>query len=158
MPVNLIDAAAEWLRQSACAAAFGDTWDPETGSGTMKFFADWAAPGAAEPYAVVQEIGESYEFMTARVGGERSYIATGRLQVAIYAPGRQQARDLGVSLCLALNDAPLSWPGDRLMYLRMAQASFVPMPQVGPGTPSQFVRLLIFDYQLSSSLQGNPRP
>lgn len=152
MALNICDAAIEQLRATAAVTqAFGDTFDTSTQTGTPKFFGDWAAE-VAEPYAVVQEIGETYDYQTPTAGNYRSYIATGRLQVAIYAPGRQQARDLGVQLAFSLNDAALAWPGSNLMYLRMAQASFVPLPHSAPGSPTQFVRVIVFDYQFSSQL------
>jgi hypothetical protein len=127
VPSDLADAVLTVLRGSPCAAAFGDTWDSVAQAGVQKFFADWGyAP--AEPYAVIEEIGESYEFYSPGPGNVRPYVATGRLRVSIAAPSRASARSLGVAVCAALNDSDASgfaWPGEHSMYLRMDSASFV---------------------------------
>lgn len=151
VPQDLTDAVLQALRASNCAQLFGDTWDAATQLGVQKFFADFASD-SSEPQAVVSEIGESYQFMTAAAGNEIPYLADGILSVTVYAPGRKQARDLGKAIGRALNDAPLVWTTDRLMMMRMQSAQFIPNPPSGPGVPTMFVRQLQFAYQTQGQL------
>jgi hypothetical protein len=148
MAIDLADAVLEQLRNSACAALFGDTWVEATQTGDQKFFGDYAY-SPAEPYAVVQEPSEIREYMTPSAGNYRPFIADGTLTIAVYATARDQARELGIQVEFALTDARLSWPRCvNFMLLRPhGPASFLPTPNVGPDTPTVFVRMLTFDYQ-----------
>lgn len=156
--IDLADAVLQVLRASPAAAAFGDTWDPAARSGVEKLFGDWGY-NPDKPYAVFEEIGETYEFYTAGPGNVRPYVATGTLRCSIFAASRAQARTLGVAVCAALNDADSSgfaWPAAHPMYLRMQSAAFVPVPQSGPdGTdvaPTVFLRVITFTYKYQGQL------
>ena len=157
MAIDIADAVLEQLRASACAELFGDTWVPTPGSsgqgtGTPKFFGDYGSD-PMQPYAVCQEIGETYEYMTPTAGDYRAYIATGQLTVAVYADARDQARELGIQVAFALDDAILTWPRCvNFMLLRLNSASFVPTPQTGPNTPTVFLRMLTFDFQYQGAM------
>ena len=146
VPQDICDAVLQALRGSPCAQLFGDTFDPATGLGVQKFFADWA-DSTAYPQAIVGEPGESYQFMTAADGNEIPYLADGAISVAVYSSDRYQARTLGNAIGRALNDASLAWVGGRLMALRMQSAAFIPNPPTGPGVPTVFVRQILFTYE-----------
>ncbi len=150
-PHDICDAVLQQLRESPCAQLFGDTFDPDTGLGVQKFYADWS-DSAAYPLAVVAEPGESYEFMTQGATGGIPYLAQGVVAVTVYAESRYQARTLGVAVAAALNDAPLAWSGGgRLMGFRMQSAAFIPNPPSGPGVPTAFIRQITF----ATSTQGS---
>ncbi len=140
-------------------AAFGDTWNPTSQTGTPKFFSDYAGQ-VAEPYLVFEEVGESYDFHTPSING-RTFIATGTAICRIFEQDRAMARQLGVMVCSRLNDCDqppgiTQWPGffgpSVLMNLRMAQAAFVPLPDTGPGTPTIFNRVIQFEYEYQGSI------
>ncbi len=146
---DLADALIQQLVRSPCAGLFGDTWDPSTQNGVPKFYAEYAGD-VAQPYLVFMEVGEAYTFMTPGIGNNRPFLADGQIQAMIFAPDRYQARTLGVAVYQALNDADVNgmvWNGGRLVALRMMQASFVPIPQTGPGSVSIFSRAIMFQYQ-----------
>ncbi len=154
---DLADALIQQLVRSPCAALFGDTWDPETQTGTPKFYAEYAGD-VDQPYLVFMEVGETYTFMSPGPSNNRPFLADGQVQVMIYAPNRLQARTLGIHVCQALNDADVNgmvWVGPmsgRLTALRMLNASFVPIPQTGPSSVSIFARAIPFQYQWQGSL------
>ena len=151
VPQDICDAVLQALRGSPCAQLFGDTFDPSTGLGVQKFFADWA-DATAYPQAIVGEPGESYTFMTPAGGNERPFLADGAISVAVYASDRYQARVLGNQVGRALNDAPLVWVGGSLMELRMRSAAFIPNPPTGPGVPTVFVRQIMFSIEYQGAL------
>jgi hypothetical protein len=152
MALDLTDAVLQRLRGSPCAAMFGDTWNPAAQSGVQKFFSDYN-PGLDEPYLVLREPQETRQYMTASEGDYRPFIATGTLQVSIYAPDRTQARELGEQVRFYLDDAPLTWNRCvNLMYFRLNPAAFVPTPTTGPDTPSVFHRILVFEYTFQGAL------
>ena len=145
---------AQLAATPAVVTAFGDTWNDGTQSGTSKFFCDFAGQ-ATEPYLVAYEVGESYQFMTRTAGlSLADYLANGQMAIRIWQSDRQQARAMGVLVAAALNDqeAAITWTGGTLMSLRMSQALFVPIGAPGPGVPTVFNRLLVFDYEYSSSI------
>ncbi len=151
---DLADALIQQLARSPCAGLFGDTWDPSTQSGVPKFYAEYAGD-VPQPYLVFMEVGESYTFMSPGPGNNRPFLADGTIQAMIFAPDRYQARTLGWAVCQALNDADVNgmvWNGGRLTALRMMNASFVPIPQTGPGSVSIFARAIPFSYQWQGSL------
>ncbi len=151
---DLADALIQQLVRSPCTSLFGDTWDPSTSSGVAKFFAEYAGE-VAQPYLVFMEVGESYTFMSPGPGNNRPFLADGTIQAMVFAPNRYQARTLGVEVYRALNDADvngMTWAGGRLIALRMMTASFVPIPQTGPGSVSIFARAISFQYQYQSNM------
>ncbi len=151
---DLADALIQQLARSPCAGLFGDTWNPSTQNGVPKFFAEYAGD-VPQPYLVFMEVGEAYTFMTPGVGNSRPFLADGTIQAMIFAPDRYQARTLGVAVYQALNDADVNgmvWNGGRLVALRMMQASFVPIPQTGPGSVSIFARAISFQYQYQNMI------
>ncbi len=151
---DLADALIQQLVRSPCAALFGDTWDPATETGVCKFYAEYAGE-VAQPYLVFMEVGESYTFMSPGPGNNRPFLADGTIQSMIFAPNRYLARQLGVEVYRALNDADVNgmvWAGGRLVALRMMQASFVPIPQTGPGSVSIFARAITFQYETQGGL------
>lgn len=149
MPMDLIDAVIAQLEASAAVTgAFGDTWNQVAQTGVAKFFADVAGE-VAEPYAVLSEVGESYNYMTAIAGGRVNYTAPGQMRISIWAPDRYQARQLGLLVASTLNDAPLQWPGeDDTMLFRLAQSMFMGKG-VGVACPIVFNRVFIFEYEYS---------
>lgn len=151
VPQDIMDAVLQALRLSNCAVLFGDTWNASQQIGIQKFFADWSDQ-TGYPQAVVNEPGETYQFMTAAGGNEIPYLADGTLTITVYASDRYEARQLGKSIGRALNDARLSWIGERLLMLRMRGASFIPNPPTGPGIPTVFVRQVVFDYEIQGVL------
>ncbi len=154
VPGDLADALIQQLVRSPCAALFGDTWDPETQTGTPKFYAEYAGD-VDQPYLVFMEVGETYTFMSPGPSNNRPFLADGQVQAMIYAPNRLLARQLGVSVYQALNDADvngMTWVGGRLVALRMMQASFIPIPQTGPGIVSIFARAITLQYQYQGGL------
>lgn len=164
-PQSLFDAMVQFLRANAdVTAAFGDTWNSSLtllqnnqAGAVAKFWSDYADQ-CAEPYLVFEEVGESYDYMTA-TNGVKNFIATGTAICRIYQTDRAAARQLATLVCGALNDpntVPLQWPGFnglcQLMELRMMQAAFVPIPDVGPGTPTVFNRVISFEYVYQSQI------
>ncbi len=151
---DLADALIQQLVRSPCAGLFGDTWDPSTQNGVPKFFAEYAGD-VPQPYLVFMEVGEAYTFMTPGVGNNRPFWTDGTIQAMIFAPDRYLARQLGWSVCLALNDADangMTWNGGVLKALRMMQASFVPIPQTGPASVSIFSRAITFQYSWQGTI------
>ncbi len=138
---------------SAVATAFGDTWNPTTNTGVMKFFFDWAGQ-PDEPYLTAIEAWETYEFMTRSPLAAVPYIATGQLQLLLFNSDRQQARALGVLVAAALDDqtAAITWTGSTLMNFRIARAEFASITVTGPNVPIVFNRVLTFDYLYESTL------
>jgi hypothetical protein len=156
IPSDICDAALTQLRNSPCAALFGDTYQSGVSPpGVMKFFADWSGDSDI-PWLVVEEVGETYEYMTRGQLGQSPYIATGQSMVSIFHSSRSQARALGVAVASALDDANAVWPGfPNLMLFRLNMAKFVPITEVGPGGAATiFQRVLIFDHQYSGYLPG----
>lgn len=151
--IDICDAVITQLRNSPCAALFGDTYvQGVTPPGVMKFFADWAGDTPI-PWLAVEEIGESYEYMTAQSGSLYSYIATGQTVISIFHNSRAQARLLGVAVAAALDDQNMIWAGfDNLMLFRLVTARFEPDSDVGPGSATIFKRVLIFNHQYSGAL------
>jgi hypothetical protein len=181
-PQSLFDAMIQQLRATtAVTAAFGDTWNATLASGIpanilanvqagniCKFWSDEAGQIAnvlvgdpVQPYLVFEEVGERYEFMTP-INGAKPFIAPGVAICRIIATSRATARGLGLAVCSALNDMDtegVTWPGEtiasipnKLMMLRMGQASFDPNPKVGPGMSSAFNRVIAFDYEYQGSI------
>ncbi len=95
--------------------------------------------------------------MTRTPTGAVSFIATGQLQVLLYASDRQVARSLGVLVSLALNDqtTAINWTAAQLMNFRINRTEFASVTVTGPNVPIAFNRILTFDYQYSS-LIGEP--
>jgi hypothetical protein len=153
VPADLIDAVIAQLEQDvAVTTAFGDTWNQVLQTGTAKFFADLADQVPA-PYAVLQELDESYDYMTRVAGGVVNYTAPGQMQVDIWAPDRLQARQLGFVVAKSLNDAPLAWPDQTLMEFRLIRSMFIPSPAgSGPGVPIMFHRMFLFEYVYSGAI------
>lgn len=148
MPNDLVDATIQHLRTTV-NTQFGDTWNGT--SGTIKFFADYASDFAL-PYLVVFEIGETYDYMTQAPAGDYEFTSPGQLGIHVYQSGRITCRQLGFLVAAALNDAALTWTGGTLMSIRLAQAAFIPVTEVGPSTPTTFKRLLVFEYMYSGSI------
>ena len=150
MANDLLDAVVGLLEQStAFNAAFGDTWNQSLQTGIAKVFAD-VADQVPEPYAILTETGETYQYMTAVQGGQVSYLATGQMVCDIWAPGRYQTRTLGMIIASILNDAPLVWPLETAMEFRLLQSQFVRMPgQSGAAVPIVFHRVFVFEYMYS---------
>ena len=155
MAIDLADAAIEALRATPVAAAFGDTWNAAAQTGVIKFFGDWSYIPSL-PYAVIEEVGETYQYMTpagnALSPNTVNYIADGQMTVTVLQSGRLAARQLGVLVASVMNDAALQWPAAGLMYLRMASAFFRPVPAQGPQSPTVFCRVITFNYEYSSHL------
>lgn len=149
MAVNLSSAILQQLRGSQAAQAFGDTWNPQTQTGVQKFFADFAPqPLPVLPYLVLIQPGGNRDYLTASAGGYVPYIETGQVAVRVYHDDRDLAEQLGDLVVASLNDAPLSWPRcNNFMLLRAGQPSFIPNPDIGPGSPTVFLRLITFNYQ-----------
>lgn len=152
-PIDVADAVLVQLRDSPCAALFGDTWaEGQVSPGVMKFGTDYIGDSAA-PWLVAEEIGERYEFMTAGAGDFRPYIATGQMAISIFATDRSQARMLGVQVAAYLDDPAMSWSGfPNLMSFRLASAAFVPRKETGPQSPTIFQRTLVFEFQYQGFL------
>ncbi len=162
---NLIEAVIAQLEgNSAVAGLFGDTWVAEwsdaqndAAGNVAKFFADLVDQVPA-PYCLIEEVGESYQFMT-RAGPpgmtQRNFIATGQMSFKIFASGRGESRHLGFAVAQALNDAPLNWPAENdTMEFRMGRSMFLPMTEPsGPNTAILFCRVFVFDYVYSASLE-----
>lgn len=142
MTLDLIDAVIATLEMDVQVdAAFG----------SEKFWADYA-PQVDPPYCVIQELGETYDYMTAVTGNIINYTSPGQMMFSIYAPGRYQTRQLGELIAKALNDAPLKWPQENTMIFRMVSSRFNPLPPTGPGVPTVFNRIFVFEYTYSGSL------
>ena len=155
--VGLTDALCQILRlNSTIATAFGDTWNPTAQTGIVKFFADWADQNN-DPYLVFDEVSESYDFDTrsGALAGTSSFRAEGSLLCWIFQSGREQARALATLICNQLDNCdqkntPVQWPQFNgtctLLDFRMLKAQFAPNPNIGPGVPSTFVRVVTFNY------------
>ncbi len=153
MPADLIDAVIAQLESdSNVTTAFGDTWNQVAQTGVAKFFTDMADQ-VDPPYAVFQELGESYDYMTRVIGGVVNYTAPGQMQCDIWAPDRYQARQLGQLVARSLDDAPLVWPAQQLMEFRLIRSSFIPNPAgSGVGVPIMFHRVFFFEFMYSGTL------
>jgi hypothetical protein len=150
MSNDLLDAVIVTLEgNSGFTSAFGDTWNQAAQTGVAKVFAD-VADQVPLPYAVLTEIGESYEYMTSVANSQVSFTCTGQLQADIWAPSRYLTRTLGLTIATALNDDGLAWTGGQIMMFRASRSLFLPAPgQSGPGVPVSFHRVFIFDYVYS---------
>lgn len=154
---DLIQAVIEQLEtNSTVQIAFGSTWNQAAQTGVPKFFADLVDQVPA-PYCLIEEGGETYDFMTKSgpIGQlETAFTSPGQMSFRIFAPSRSQARQLGFVLAIALNDAPLVWPAGETMVFRMSRSWFMPMTQPsGPNVSVLFCRAFLFDYMYSASLQ-----
>lgn len=142
----LIDAVVALLRSDA-GPPFGDDG---TDAG-CKFFADYAAPEVALPFAVVTEVGEAYRWYSPGPDGIK-YLANGQLQVDIYASDRAESRRLGdfASFVVSRSDPdPADGP---VMSIQLSSARSIPVVGTGPDTPTLYQRTLIFGYQQQRSL------
>jgi hypothetical protein len=156
--LDLIQAVIAQLESnSAVTGLFLDTWNQYGQIGVAKFFTD-VVDQVPVPYCLIEEVGETYEFMTqSGVPGELShpFMSPGKMSFRIFAPTRILTRQLGYAVAICLNDAQLAWPsqGDTMLF-RMSQSVFVPMTEPsGPGVAILFCRRFIFDYEYSASLE-----
>ena len=148
MATTLPDAILQRLRASSVAGLVGDTFDPDTGLGTVRIGFDYLGNGAL-PYVVIQEPGESRTYFTGGGFGGSTFIADGTLAVEGYSASRDGARTLAKAIAEALNDADLTWTDGRMMNLRAMSTAFTPIADVGTGSPTAFasVLTLAFTYQ-----------
>lgn len=140
---TLIDEVVSRIR-SVAGGPFGDDGSDDG----CKVFSDFA-PAVDLPYAIVYEVGEGYRFMSRGPAGI-PYIADGRLHVDIYADDREQARQLGALVFLALDDCEkLLNPAEGPVFMiRAASAHFTPYAEVGPGgSATVFLRNLNIHYE-----------
>ena len=152
MALDLIDAVIAHLEaNTSLTTAFGDTWNSAIQTGVAKFFGD-IVDQVALPYCQILEMGETYDYMTMAPGGSFSFTSPGQLMFSVTAADRYQTRELGFLIGKALNDAPLMWPGETLMLIRMSKSQFATNINTGPAVPVIFNRVFIFDYEYSGVL------
>lgn len=147
VPQGFIDSIVNRVR-SQCAAAFGDSYDVDTGAGTCKFFTDYAA-AFGYPYAVIVEVGEQRSYMTRTQDG-RAFLADGSLQISVLDTDRPTARTLADRIGDALNDcdeAGVNYPDGRLTMVLVSNQTSIPVPDTGVGTASVFHRILTVTYE-----------
>jgi len=134
-----------WLRASpSVVTAFAENTNALA---TTKFWADAARPGVALPWAVYEERDGEVQSMTAARGMTCS-IETGIVRFTIVAPAKKLARDLGRLVVKALDDAPLLFADGRLMYLRAQSASFQPVADIAPASPTAHARVIDFRFMV----------
>lgn len=169
-PQSLPDAMIQLLRaNSPVTTAFGDTYNASltiaanaAAGNVCSLWSDYD-PQSNEPYLVFEEVGERYDFMTRTAGLEiANFTSSGTAICRVYHSSRATARALGILVCNVLNDCDFSgvtWPGFgspeifcQLDELRMTLAQFVPAPQVGPSTPTQFQRVISFEYMYQGQI------
>ncbi len=150
VPVDLIDAVIQVLEaNTGVTQAFGDTWNQAAQTGVAKFFVD-VADQVPMPYAVLQEAGENYEYMTRGHNGINFTTPGSQIMVDIWNSNRFSLRELGFLIARALNDADLRWPDENnTMYFRLTRSSYVPTGETAPGAPVAFHRVFFFEYSYS---------
>ena len=155
MALDLTDAVLRQLRATpAVVAAFGDTYNADTETGTSKFFAEYAGQ-VAYPYLVIREPGETYSQMTQAFSPQAVYeLVDGTMQIYVFATDRSVARSLGALVAGALNDKAMSWTGTgtNLMLFRRTGAGFVPVPTTGVNVPSVYCRQVTFTYEFQEQM------
>lgn len=142
----LIDTVVALLRATA-GPPFGD----DGTDGGCKFYADYSAPDVALPFAVVTEVGEAYRWYSP-AGESVPYLASGQLQVDVYAEDRAEARKLGDILSLALTRSDPQPDDGPVLSIQLTSARSAPVVGTGPETPTLYQRSLTFGYQQQRSL------
>ena len=143
MAPDLVAACVDLLRKNApLSTALGES------ASTPKIMGDTAQGQPALPYLVFGEPMERREYSS---GG--NYIASGQLQMAVYAYGKETARSLADQAARILNDPVIAITGQRLMKLRVSETQFVPSSGLGPGEPTTYQRVVTFDYMISGALR-----
>jgi hypothetical protein len=160
---SLPDGLCQALRlNAAVVSAFGDTYNSSltiaqnsAAGNVSKFWSDYADQ-ISQPYLVFEEVGETYDFMSRAALATVNFTCTGTTVCRIVHYSRATARSLGILVCNALNDCEslgITWPGFHspaatctLDSIRMTQAAFVPDPNIGPGVPTTFNRVIPFSY------------
>lgn len=142
----LIDAVVALLRSDA-GPPFGDD-GTEAG---CKFYADYAAPDVALPFAVVTEVGESYRFYSPGPDGIK-YLANGQLQIDVYGSDRAEVRRLGDFVSFVVTRSDPDPPDGPVMSIQLSSARSVPIVGAGVETATLYQRSLTIGYQQQRSL------
>lgn len=155
MASYLMDAVLQRLRSSAAAAAFGDTFNSTTDSGTQKFSADIAASPDL-PYAVLTESPSSRTWMCRTAGGT-PYIDHGAISLDVVASARDTVKDLAGLVVLILNDQQFSWSspydsGSTMRFRLSHPPSPVAVGDSAEGSPVQYLVQLMFNYESQGSV------
>ena len=109
------------------------------------FYSGEAPPEQPLPLAVLTEPDEEDEYWTTT----NNALASGHLQIAIYAGDRKAARRLGDRIRDLLWDAPLAFAAGRLVYLRPYSRSAMLDPDPGPDGNDCWQEVRIFEYKYS---------
>lgn len=120
-------------------SAFGED---TTSAASTKFHAD-AARKAELPWAVYEEVGSDTMYMTGTAS-----IETGKIQFAVIASAKKQARDLARLVAEALDEADLVFDDGQLMNLRAGPQFAVPIAAILPGSATGFSHVVVFDFMV----------
>lgn len=148
LPASLVAASIAWMRtdnSGRVAALFGDSVS------TPKFWSDESI-GASLPFLVFDELTGNRAFES---GG--AWVESGTIAIRIFAAPKTLARSLGDAVIKSLKDAPLAFSGATLMFWRPRQPMFAPNGEVtANGVPSEYIRVVAFDYIIDGAPDGNP--
>ena len=145
--LDFVDAVIQQL-SAVCGTAFGESLP-----NYPKFGTDWVGQDNP-PYCVLTEISGPQTYTTPRAEGI-FFIAENQLAVSILGvTSKRDVRTLGDEVEKALNDqeTALIYTNGRCMMIRSNQdGAFVPMPDIGPGSPTIFHYVFTFSYALQRS-------
>ena len=145
---DLVAAVVALLRAAdggALATAFGDS------SGTPKFWSDHVMASPDLPWLqIVERDSEEGQEMhgwgpTPAEQAPVDYPA-GRLDLAVYAATKAEARTLRRAVVTALNDAPLLNDDCTVLAFRIASAVAPPVPETSVGVPKAYRAVASFGY------------
>jgi hypothetical protein len=126
----------------AVVSAFGED---TSSTATTKFHAD-VAHKAELPWCVYEEIGEDPRPVSVDSEGLTNYFCQGRIAFTVVASGKKEARTLADLIASTLNDAPLTFDDGELLEFRTEANRARPDPDIGPGSPAMFQRVVVFLY------------
>lgn len=147
-PVDLFEAVIARIKADATCAGLltggVSSAEPATSQATGTPAVDM------KPFAIVTEVGSSRDYMAKNF--DASFIEDGSLQVSVFARTRAFAVAGGNAVAAALNDAPLTFTGGVLMYLRQTNRYASRDTSLGVGGAAVWQEIREFRYLFSGSV------
>jgi hypothetical protein len=140
-PVNLTDAILQHLADDSAVAT----------AVPGGFWGDEAPPDEVFPFAVIAEPDAPREYQSeANPADGVPCDDRVTIQLTIYATGRAAARSAALVVRTSLNDAPLTFDGGELLYLRAGNLAISKDPDKAEGGADVWAAMLTFSAIVSS--------